>query len=240
MSGSNQKQTYLGSRILCSNALLRLLTVTLLITLAAGAAFVGRAGAAPALTPPVKTSPANAAFLRDKTPTFQWNAVTGATKYRIMVDNNADFSSPRVINMVTATSFTPPKPLSDNRYYWRVQAGDAAGGWSGWGTPWTFTIDTKPPPRPDLLAPANNSNTTDSTPAFDWSSPAGVTKYRIMVDSNGNFSSPERNKLVTNSSFTPASPLPNCLYYWRVRAFDAAGNASAWSAVWIVIVDTSP
>lgn len=261
MRSFGSRRKYPGSQCKRTVALLRVLVVTICLSLTGGLAFTWQAAAmssqpenqgstkasassqarrAAALTPPVKTAPANAIATRDNTPAFQWNPVTGATKYRVMVDNDADFSSPRVNKVVTATSFTPFKPLSDNRYYWRVQAGDASGGWSGWGTPWTFTIDTKPPPRPNLLTPANNSNTADNTPAFDWSSPAGATKYRLVIDNNGDFSSPERNLVIANSGLTLATPLPNCIYFWRVRARDAAGNWSAWSTVWVVIVDTNP
>jgi hypothetical protein len=36
---------------------------------------------------------------------------------------------------------------------------------------------------------------------------------------------------VTTTSYVPSSPLLYTTYYWRVRALDAAGNISAWSAV---------
>ncbi|MBI2332245.1 MAG: hypothetical protein HYU84_08835 [Chloroflexi bacterium] len=55
-------------------------------------------------------------------------------------------------------------------------------------------------------------------------------KYQIEVDNNADFSSPEFSTS-TNKATIQVKNLLARLYYWRVRASDAAGNWSSWSAV---------
>jgi hypothetical protein len=43
-----------------------------------------------------------------------------------------------------------------------------------------------------------------------------------------------------DSQYTPITALSDRKYYWRARAYDAAGNVSAWSAVWIVYINAIP
>ena len=61
-------------------------------------------------------------------------------------------------------------------------------------------VNNVAPSTPNLVSPADNSTTGDNTPAFDWSDstdPAGANDtitYRIQVDNNCDFSSPERDQ----------------------------------------------
>ncbi len=80
------------------------------------------------------------------------------------------------------------------------------------------------PAAPNLATPASGSSTCDTTPYFDWSSVSGATSYRIQVDDNSSFSSPEIDTTISNSSYTPASPLSVDTYYWRVQASNSCGT----------------
>jgi len=44
--------------------------------------------------PPTLVSPTDSATINDTTPDFDWNEVSGATNYELLVDNSSDFSSP--------------------------------------------------------------------------------------------------------------------------------------------------
>ena len=64
---------------------------------------------------------------------------------------------------------------------------------------------------------------------------ASGVKYQVQVDDNSDFSSPLLDQaLLTASDYTMAAgeTLPAGTYYWRVRAIDGAGNASAWTSAW--------
>ena len=87
------------------------------------------------------------------------------------------------------------------------------------------------PGIPSLLTPAANGLTADYTPTLDWADSApGLDHYQIQVDDNSDFLSLLLDQITTPSTYTFATPLiPAKAYYWRVRAFNATGQASDWS-----------
>jgi len=100
--------------------------------------------------------------------------------------------------------------------------------------------NSTPPSRPTLVSPAGGSLTTDYTPLLDWNDstvPAGTVfaHYQLQVASDSAFASITLDvdiAGVSNSAYTPPSDLAsNTRFYWRVRAFNANGDASAWSLV---------
>ena len=87
---------------------------------------------------PKPKSPKNNASTPTR-PNFEWSAVTGAVRYQIEVDNNADFSSPEFSSTPTRV-FVQSKTLIGRTYYWRVRARDAAGNWSTWSTVFKLNV----------------------------------------------------------------------------------------------------
>ena len=98
----------------------------------------------------------------------------------------------------------------------------------------TPTSTPRPPGVPALVSPANDALITDYTPRLDWrdSSPA-ADHYQLQVATDSAFTVLVINRSdVTLSEFTLASDLaPDTRHYWRVRAYNAIGQASNWSAV---------
>ncbi len=102
-------------------------------------------------------------------------------------------------------------------------------------------VDTDPPAMPDLLTPGDGVATSDNTPFFDWSAvidSSGVTYY-LLIDDSPDFSSPVAELTPTPSSYTPASPLGDGTYYWKVKAVDRAGNPGGYSATRTVTIDST-
>lgn len=195
---------------------------------------------------PTLLSPADLACTNDTTPTLDWLDVSdpSGVTYDLQVDNSgAGFPSPEVNLTSLVPSIRTTSALSPGTCSWRVRAVDGAGNAGPWSAVWTFDLDTTAPVAPALLAPANGSITT-STPTFDWtdvSDPCGVT-YHLQVDNTSSlFPSPEINdpSLVT-STYTVGAPLASGTYFWRVRAFDGAGNIGPWSAIWTFTYDNTP
>ena len=186
------------------------------------------------LAAPTKTSPMNNAFTKDTTPTFTWQKQMDGEKYQIMVDDNSDFSSP-VFNTYGLVSpyKTFTTALAQGAFYWKVRAKDPGGNWSPWSIKWKFTVDTTKPGKPILLSPLNDSKTSDSTPTFTWKAVTGAKYYQLLVDDNADFSSPVyTSPWGTTVSKTLGTALAPKLYYWKVRAKDAAGNIGVWSGAW--------
>ena len=99
---------------------------------------------------PVPSSYADGAQVTDRTPTFSWRPVDGASEYHIQVYRHyaaavgdkpveADTLGP-LVSSVTTETFYAVGGLADGRYGWRVRARDAASNWSVWSESRSFTL----------------------------------------------------------------------------------------------------
>jgi uncharacterized repeat protein (TIGR01451 family) len=128
----------------------------------------------------------------------------------------------------TPTPACDPGTLANGTpYYWYVVATDSHSA-STAGPTWGFTTVCPPPGTPVLVAPADGSTTENTTPHFDWLPVVTATSYRIQIDDNADFSSPELDAATSTSGYTPTSPLSLGTQYWHVQAGNICGD-SAWS-----------
>lgn len=195
-----------------------------------------------AVLPPVLASPDEGfqpLFLR---PTVTWEAVAGASGYALQVSRNSTFTS--LVGTYTtsgnaAVEYTPVADWPSNTtLYWRVQA-KAANGPSLWSAVRTLRMPATPS-VPLLLSPANGGMVTADTVTLDWGDsviPAGgaaFERYQLLVGTDPAFSEgsllvdPAAVITISNSPIT-SGLTPNTLYYWKVRAFNQAGEYSSWS-----------
>ncbi|HPS65882.1 MAG TPA: fibronectin type III domain-containing protein, partial [Ignavibacteria bacterium] len=95
---------------------------------------------------PVLSAPANGATGISAAPIFDWNDVTGATAYRLLVASDSLFTN-ILINDSTLTSSqyqTPSGVLGYGmKYYWKVNARNISGSGS-YSAVWNFTTITRP------------------------------------------------------------------------------------------------
>ncbi|HSJ58040.1 MAG TPA: carboxypeptidase regulatory-like domain-containing protein [Anaerolineae bacterium] len=89
---------------------------------------------------PVLSSPLDGSAVVG-TPTFSWYGASGALSYRLLVDDDPDWSSPVVDTIVSATSHTPAAPLSSGTYYWQVKTTNE---WADLAPSaiWTFAVSS--------------------------------------------------------------------------------------------------
>jgi sugar lactone lactonase YvrE len=177
---------------------------------------------------------------------FTWSAsadaLTGVTAYRLQVDTANAFTS-LVADSAAGLALAGSLALAANdTYYWRVVAVDSASN-TETSASRAFRIDTVGPSGVSLQSPAAGTETRAVTIAFAWSgatdSVAGVASYRLQIDTANTFTS-----LVVDSnaglSLTGVRTLAaNDSYYWRVTAFDSAGNSSSTTGR-LLVVDTRP
>jgi predicted phage tail protein len=171
---------------------------------------------------------------------FDWSDVGGAGGYTLQISRYVNFSSLLKTAATTASAYTQNTDLPANTLlYWRVQA-TGANGPSLWSPIWSFTT-ANPPGIPGLISPVNGGLTIDYTPRLDWATvtvPVNTSfdHYELQLASDAAFGSMLADRDVPGlgaSEYTAATDLPpNARYYWRVRAFNTAGQYSAWSAAW--------
>ena len=182
---------------------------------------------------PVLVSPLTKALLTSNTPTLTWKKVTDDDRYQVQIDNLSTFVSPEqdFITDTGAVSYiatTSPTTLPDGVYYWHVRTSNYLTAPGAWSTVNSFTIDTLVPLAPVLSAPADLASAA-GTPVFSWKAVATATKYQFQYDNDADLLSPNYTSVeLTTLTHTPPTMAVG-IYYWHVRAKDAAGNWGNWS-----------
>lgn len=195
------------------------------------------------VTPPGKpTLIAPTGNVSDTTPTYTWNAVSGAAEYELWVQarstvviNSSHTAATAGCSGGTGTcSVTPTTALSPGSHTWWVRARNAAGSGT-WSTGMVFTI-VAPPAAPIPASPTGDVG--DRTPTYTWHAvTTGATQYDLWVsDSSGTrvvnvqpTASAAGCSTDTRCDLTPTTSLVQGGHTWWVRARDAA-SWGAWSA----------
>ncbi|MFC2048990.1 hypothetical protein ACFLR5_02070, partial [Elusimicrobiota bacterium] len=98
-------------------------------------------------TVPVLVSPLNDFTTNQVNISFDWedstDTVSGVELYEFRVSTNGVFSNIYYASN-TAVSNYAINGMDENIYYWRVQAKDFAGNYSGWASSRTFTVSLPP------------------------------------------------------------------------------------------------
>jgi hypothetical protein len=120
--------------------------------------------------------------------------------YRVLIDNNSDFSSPEIDSCngsdsncstgITATSFTPISNLSwSTTYYWKVKVKDSEGNWSEYSDskPFTtiehaypspkFSFDPQKPDKDEEISFYNETVYFGQQPTYRWEFGDGTISY---------------------------------------------------------------
>lgn len=179
------------------------------------------------------SSPSNGSYFNSLTNEFTWQALSGATGYRIQLSDDG-FQSTSFDTLTTLTTATITA-ATEGDFQWQVRAEDG-NSVSQYSQASSFTIDTTAPGTPTLLQPTDNS--TILTQPFDL-------MWQQVLDSG----SPVRDSvyLYTDSLITlfdvihsvsesHQDSLQQGSYFWRVRSFDEAGNQSSYSETFNFIV----
>ncbi len=202
---------------------------------------------------PTLTAPDDGVNEEALIPTFMWDEANNTDSYTILIATDANFANITYNQTgITSTSYTPPNPLlSDTLFYWRVQSVNETT--TALSEVRTFT--TRHAPRLSTFGPSamvNGSYTTNASPGVTFNITDSVdghsVQYRIQIDNNSNFGSPEVDYTsglasTGSTSFTvgqdagsgsytvgsAGQQLSNANYYWRVMAIDSIGEESPYT-----------
>jgi hypothetical protein len=101
-----------------------------------------------------------------------------------------------------------------------------------WSDPFTLTITI-------LTSPKDGASTTSGRPTFKWAKAQEATGYRLQVDNNPDFTTPEIDVPLTARKYRPDTPPPvgNC--FWRVQVITGTAN-STWMPAWTLTITPKP
>ena len=159
-------------------------------------------------------------------PTIAWNALPGAVRYDLWLDNVSTGASQVVRQQaLTTTSWTASTDLAMGTYRVWVRGIDAEGTAAFWSVPSTLKVL----PAPAVISPL--TATPDRTPEFVWTAVKGSSTYEIWVDrTDVAIAGLIRVMNLTANRYIPVAPLVPGSYRFWVRAVRTSGERSAWSA----------
>ncbi len=188
-------------------------------------------------------APADSLVTNQSSVSFIWSvssdAVSGLKEYTLQYACDPGFSAGLAETTLTDTSIT--LTLVDTNYYWRVAAGDTAGNSSLSGVRY-LSIDTYDPAIPALASPADNIWLGDTAVVCSWNEvakkiKASAVEYVIQLDTSNTFAQPLYQD--TTGILLDSFNLAEGRYYWRVMAYDLAGNYGTYSGSRAFGVDTT-
>ena len=159
-------------------------------------------------------------------PMLTWNAVYGATSYRIYRSTSRG-SGYSLLGTTTATSYTNTGAKAGTTYYYRVKACNDAG-LSPYSNIVSGQVKTVTPKPAAPVVKIGNS-ASSGKPMLTWNAVSGATSYKVYraTSQNGTYS---LLGTVTATSYTNTGAKAGTTYYYKVKAVNSAGE-SAYSNV---------
>lgn len=183
-----------------------------------------------AVNVPVGTSPVNGAVLPqpDEPPLLRWQTSRGAVSYTVEVDGDADFIGAKSYTSRT-TSLALPEALPAGDYFWRVTA-SLDGGINSLPSPtMSFVLGALQVPTPTY--PLDDINGSIEDVVFQWTPVPGAQSYDLQVATDSTFNNfAYKVENLRGARYSPPTTLYNDQFWWRVRAVDLAGQATAWGS----------
>ena len=193
--------------------------------------------AAPDTTPPTAPTGLAATAVSTSRLDLSWTAATdnvGVVEYRVERCQGNNCTSWAQVGTTATTSFSNTGLATNTIYRFRVRGADAAGNvgpYSAIASGRTLTADTTAPSAPTGLTAAPASTTQVDLGWTASTDNVGVTGYRVERCQGSGCTTWAEVGTTTTTSYSSTGLQPGSLYRFRVRATDAAGNNSAYSAI---------
>ena len=160
-------------------------------------------------------------------PMLTWNAVEGATSYRIYRSTSKG-SGYSLRGTVTATSYTNTGAKAGTTYYYRVKACNDAG-LSPYSNIVSGKVKTVAQQKPSAPVVKIGHSAASGKPMLTWNAVSGAASYKVYraTSQNGTYS---LLGTVTTTSYTNTGAKAGTTYYYKVKAVNSAGE-SAYSNV---------
>jgi fibronectin type 3 domain-containing protein len=155
--------------------------------------------------------------------TVSWTAVINATGYWVSRATRLSSNTYRFVGDVTTNSFIDTELISGETYHYKVSAYSSLGNSadSSYASATTFTLVSIPTMPSGVSATAASSNSI----TVNWSTVAGATGYKVYRSASSS-SSYSNVGDVTTVSFTDTELTASTTYYYKVTAYNSAGESS--------------
>lgn len=193
---------------------------------------------APLTAPPsafAKSAPANSGTLTTASTTLSWAASVGATSYEYCLDRVSGSTCDTSWVSTGAATAVAVSNLQVGAYYWQVRAVNVNGSTeANSGSWWSFTVQVGVPPGAfNKSSPTNGSTGVSRTPTLRWGASSSATSYEVCFDTtNDSTCNGAWINVGTAVQYKTASLSRRQIYYWQVRAVNAAGRTDANSGTW--------
>ena len=157
-------------------------------------------------------------------PKLTWNAVSGATSYRVFRSESRG-SGYSLLGTTTATSYTNTGAAVGKTYYYRVKAVNSVGT-SGYSNIVSGKAKTAAPAAPSVTA----GNSSTGKPQLTWKAVSGAVKYEVYRSTRQN-SGYSLLGTTSSTSYVNTGASTGTTYYYRVKAVNRDGMASAYSNI---------
>lgn len=168
--------------------------------------------------PAPTTAPSNVvATPSDTKITLNWNAVSGATGYRIFRGTTSGGQSSTPVGTVNGTSFGDAGLTNGTAYFYKVAAFNTGG--QG-----PMSAQVSATPTTALTAPSVTATAGDAQITLAWPAVAGAAGYRVFrgTTSGGQSSTPIAT--VNGNSFVNTGLTNGTAYFYKVAAFNNGGQ----------------
>ena len=158
-------------------------------------------------------------------PQLTWKAVSGAVKYEIYrsTRQNSGYS---LLGTTTSTSYVNTGASTGTTYYYRVKAVNRNGMASGYSNIVSCKAKAAAPAAPSVTA----GNSSTGKPRLTWKAVSGAVSYRIYrSESRGTGYS--LLGTTSSTSYVNTGAAAGKTYYYRVKAVNRDGMASAYSNI---------
>ena len=158
-------------------------------------------------------------------PQLTWKAVSGAVKYEVYrsTRQNSGYS---LLGTTTSTSYVNTGASTGTTYYYRVKAVNRDGMASGYSNIVSGKAKAAAPAAPSVTA----GNSSTGKPRLTWKAVSGAVSYRIYrSESRGTGYS--LLGTTSSTSYVNTGAAAGKTYYYRVKAVNRDGMASAYSNI---------
>jgi len=173
-------------------------------------------------TPPTLTSPTNGATTITLPVSFNWNAVSGATGYKVFASANGTTSL--LGSTADSTRFITSNVPSGTVTWWVQALFDSCPSTESAHFTFTTASNNCPTTAPVLVTPANGAANVENPVKFDWNAVSGAKNYRVFVSIDGGTSVPIG---LTSETELEASVPGASIEWWTEANFDNCASVAS-------------